>query len=78
MDMKDNNDFIHMITTSLLGALTGLFAGLMLGLLIQGITLVLPGSSMMEDGPQLIAPFLGMGFGTLVGAILGGMLALKK
>lgn len=63
---------------ALAGALLGLVTGLVFGLLIQLITSFLPSFNEMGDGPHQIAAFLGMGFGTLVGALLGGVVGLKK
>lgn len=77
--MFHNNDpFIRMTAHALAGGFLGLVAGLLFGLLIQLITSFLPVFSMMEEGPHQIAPFLGMGFGSLVGALLGGAVGLKK
>ncbi|NQV90526.1 hypothetical protein HQ487_03925 [Candidatus Uhrbacteria bacterium] len=74
---KQENDFLNMLRDAVGGAVAGLITGLVLGIAIQFISyIVLPIE--FRDGPQVIAPFLGMGFGTLVGAILGGMVSLKK
>ena len=59
------------------GAIAGLIAGLILGVAIKYITLVILPSE-FQCGPEMFAPFLGMGLGTLVGAILGGVAGLKQ
>jgi fructose-specific phosphotransferase system IIC component len=66
-----------MSTHALLGALLGLIAGLVFGVIIQYINTYVT-LAPDSDGPHVIAPFLGMGFGTLVGAILGGLVGLKQ
>ena len=72
------NVFIQMVANALLGASLGLIAGLVFGFIIFFIGDVLPPFGGGGDGPQQIAPFLGMGCGTLVGALLGGLVGLKK
>jgi uncharacterized membrane protein len=76
--MLHKHAFIEMVKSSLLGAIIGLIAGLLLGLIIQAISSVTLPLSMMMSGPQVMAPFLGMGFGTIVGALLGGAVSMKK
>jgi len=74
---KQISPFLNMLRDSVGGAIAGLIAGLILGLAIKYITLiVLP--EMFEGGPEVFAPFMGMGLGTLVGAILGGFAGLKQ
>ena len=71
------NLFIRMAANALAGASLGLIAGLLFGLTIGFISyFVIP--SFSGDGPHQIAPFLGMGCGTLVGAFFGGLVGLKK
>jgi hypothetical protein len=74
---KIPSPFINMLRDAVGGAVAGLITGLVLGLAIQIITLLL-NPMMIEDGPGVIAPFLGMGLGTIVGAILGGIAGLKN
>lgn len=67
---------INVIKSALIGAFAGLVSGLAFGLLIWFVTLLL--SSSLEMPPRQLAAFLGMGFGTLAGAIFGGMVGLKE
>ena len=70
------NIFIRMASNAIAGAALGLIAGLLFGFIIRFIsTMLMP---VFAEGPQTIAPFLGMGCGTLVGAFLGGLVGLKK
>ena len=70
-----SNPFIRMASYAILGAFLGLIVGLVLGIIIGFITdLTFSGS----EGPQDLASFLGMGFGSLIVAILGGFVGLKK
>ncbi len=65
-----------MVANALAGATIGLIAGLVFGFIIRFISDMIP---LIEgDGPEQIAPFLGMGCGTLIGAFLGGLVGLKK
>lgn len=68
---------IKIINKSLTGALAGLFSGLVFGLLIWTLTSLLSDGSMAEPPIQLAA-FLGMGAGTAIGAVLGGVAGLKN
>ena len=75
--VKQISPFLNMLRDAVGGAIAGLIAGLILGLAIKYISIIiLP--DVFEEGPQVIAPFLGMGLGTLVGAILGGFAGLKN
>jgi hypothetical protein len=67
---------INVIKSALIGACAGLISGLAFGLLIWFITLFV--SASIEIPPRALAAFLGMGFGTLSGAIFGGMVGLKE
>ena len=67
---------ISVIKSALIGAFAGLISGLAFGLLIWLITFLV--SSSLDMPPRALAAFLGMGFGTLAGAIFGGMVGLKE
>ena len=68
---------INIFKNALAGALAGLISGLIFGLLIWAITLVV--SNTLDDmPPRALAAFLGMGFGTLAGAVFGGLVGLKE
>lgn len=66
-----------MASNAMAGALLGLFAGLLIGIFIRFIGGMFPPFA-SQEGPHQIAPFLGMGFGTVIGALLGGMVGLKN
>lgn len=70
------NKLSNVIKGCLAGAFAGLLSGLVFGLLIWGITLLI--SSSGELPPVEVATFLGMGLGTLVGALFGGYVGLKE
>jgi uncharacterized membrane protein len=71
--------FIRMSAHALAGAALGLVAGLIFGLIIQYISVqFIPSELATDDGPWAVASFLGMGFGTLVGALMGGFSGLKR
>lgn len=71
------NPFVQMTAHAFAGALLGLIGGLVLGLVIQGISnFMIPTD--LGDGPWQVAPFLGMGFGSVIGALLGGLVGIKK
>ncbi|MBI2473328.1 hypothetical protein HYV70_02125 [Candidatus Uhrbacteria bacterium] len=72
------NLFIRMVANALAGASLGLIAGLVFGFIILFISSYALPPFLEGDGPQQVAPFLGMGCGTLVGAFLGGLVGLKK
>ncbi len=74
---KQISSFLNMLRDAVGGAIAGLIAGLILGVAIKYITLVILPSE-FQGGPEMFAPFLGMGLGTLVGAILGGVAGLKQ
>ena len=70
------NRLLSVITKILIGAFSGLLVGLTFGLLIWLITLLV-GSS-LDMPPREVAAFLGMGFGTVVGAVFGGLVGLNE
>ncbi|KKW30898.1 MAG: hypothetical protein UY72_C0001G0010 [Candidatus Uhrbacteria bacterium GW2011_GWD2_52_7] len=76
--LKHQNPFVQMAAHAIAGSLLGLVAGLVLGLIIQGISGLLLPFEDIGDGPWQVAPFLGMGFGTFLGAILGGLVGMKR
>lgn len=74
---KQQDRLMPVVHHAIGGAVFGLIAGLVLGLAIQAISwFLLPVD--MSEGPHIIAPFLGMGFGSMLGAIFGGMAGLKE
>jgi len=62
---------------SLSSAVVGLVSGFLLGYLIYGVGYLLYPQDISE-GLYYVAPFLGMAFGSVIGAILGGVVAIKK
>ncbi|MBI4592077.1 hypothetical protein HY733_01365 [Candidatus Uhrbacteria bacterium] len=74
---KKFSPFLNMLRDAIGGAVAGLIAGLILGVVIKYISIIIE-PDMFKEGPQVIAPFLGMGLGTLVGAILGGFAGMKE
>lgn len=74
--MAKSSSFLNVLRDAVGGAIAGLIAGLILGLAIKYISIIL--LPFEGEGPDMLAPFLGMGFGTLVGAILGGLAGLKN
>lgn len=73
---KSSSSFLNVLRDAVGGAIAGLIAGLILGLAIKYISIIL--LPFDGEGPDMLAPFMGMGFGTLVGAILGGLAGLKS
>lgn len=82
-----NNSFVNMAKQGILGAIFGLFAGEILGILIYFIQFLLvlgtnqvqPGSADMLFFPSATIPAgLGAGFGAVIGAIFGAISALKE
>lgn len=73
---KTPTPFLNVMRDAVGGAVAGLIAGLILGYAIMIISFLLNPAA-FEQGPGSIAPFLGMGLGTLVGAVLGGLAGLK-
>ena len=74
---KKADPLTKLIHRSLISALVGLASGLGLGLIIWGITSALSSSPDFGLPPIEMAAFLGMGAGTVIGAILGGISGLK-
>lgn len=73
------NPFVNMVMHAFLGAILGLVGGLVLGLIIQGVNgLIITPAMGSDDGPWQVAPFLGMSFGSAIGAVLGGLFSSKK
>jgi hypothetical protein len=74
------NPLFEMMKDSVLGALGGLVTGFVLGSLINLVSVLLYPNFSGVSGAQLLFPgaFLGMGFGTVIGGILGGFVAIKK
>lgn len=75
--LKHPNPFVQMVAHAFAGAVLGLVAGLILGLIIQGINSLMVAAD-MGDGPWQVAPFLGMSFGSVIGALLGGLVGTKR
>lgn len=73
---KSSSPFLNMLRDAVGGAVAGLIAGLIFGIAIKLISMIL--LPLEGEGPDVLAPFLGMGFGTLIGAVLGGMAGLKN
>ena len=97
--MKNENDvFVRVISESLAGALIGILAGAVLGMLIWGLQIPLnwlnhllepaqwlaDGKGQMMYGQPTLWPnasfpeSLGMAFGAIIGAIMGGKAAFAK
>lgn len=71
------NPLIRMAASAFAGAMLGLIGGLILGFIIQYISSFLIPTD-LEDGPWQVATFLGMGFGSTIGAMLGGFVGIRK
>lgn len=69
-----------MVLGALLGSLLGVFSGLVFGLLIAWITTYISHSTgRVNDAPPFAAiTFLGMGAGTIIGAIFGAIYSNRK
>jgi len=75
--INHSDPFIRMAANAFMGAIFGLVGGLVLGLVIQYVsTFLIPAN--LGDGPWQVAPFLGMGFGSAIGAMLGGLVGIRK
>ncbi len=71
--------FGKMLIGSIGGALLGIAFGLILSLLIAWISIRFSAPDFQGPGSEYsLTVFLGMGAGTIVGAILGGIAVLKK
>lgn len=77
-----NDLFINVIVKTLIGAVLGIAAGFMLGIVIYGfstlIPLIIPGSNGSPSDAGGIFPILGMCFGALFGAMFGGHVAFRS
>lgn len=78
--MKSHDSFLSVVYYGSLGAFAGLLAGLVFGLIIYVVlSLTLPVSVMGGDMmPIPMILMLGMGWGTLIGGIFGGVVGLQK
>lgn len=77
--MKLKDPFFQMVVQSLFGALLGLVAGFVFGWIMYGVgSLFYYTDEQFRMGVYYTAPFLGMGAGTLVGAIMGAMISIRK
>lgn len=83
----ENRPFTRMTAHSLMGAVSGMVFGFLFAMLIAFIAnkvgvytapAVPTYPTSTDVMPYNFAAFLGMGFGTLVGAIMGGVSANKK
>lgn len=74
------NPFIRLIAYGLAGALAGIIGGFLLGLGIWALQLIVCELDTRANCGGLInvATFLGSGAGAVIGAIFGGIVALKK
>ena len=75
--MHHQDPFIRMASHAVAGAFLGLLFGLLIGLIIFAVGGVIPPFAGGE-GPHQIAPFLGMGFGSFLGALFGGTVGIRK
>ncbi len=76
--MKCKHDsLLKLMAYALISAVVGLVSGFLLGYLIYGIGFLFYPEEISE-GLYYGAPFLGMSFGTVIGAVLGGLVAIKK
>lgn len=71
--------FVKVVTNILIGAVIGILAGFALGLLIWGLnSIVVIQENVGNEAPAQLYTMLGMGWGAVVGAIFGGIIALKE
>lgn len=77
-DHKD--PFVRLLIYGLAGAVAGLLGGFVLGLGIYGLQAIVCSINLNYGCDEFvhIATFLGSGAGAFLGALLGGILALKK
>lgn len=68
---------MQLMCYALSSAFVGLISGFLLGYLIYGIGYLFYPADISE-GLYYVAPFFGMGLGTTIGAVLGGIVAIKK
>ena len=75
--MKFKDPLTKLAIYSILTSIMGIFAGLILGALIMMISL-----NFLFIGEAIdfimMAPFFGMAWGAILGAVLGGIVGLKK
>ncbi len=75
---KRSTKFVRMIGYATLGSLFGLVLGFVLGVVIVEVSsLVATPGPYSEGVPMEMGTFLGMGFGTIIGAIFGGSVGHK-
>lgn len=72
-----HNALVKLMAYSLISAVVGLLSGFLLGYVIYGVSLLFY-PPQISEGIYYGAPFLGMAFGTAIGAVLGGIVAIKK
>ncbi|MFC1599608.1 hypothetical protein ACFL3T_01100 [Patescibacteria group bacterium] len=72
--------FVRLVIYGLAGAIAGLLAGFVLGLGIWGLQYLVCfiDANLNCNGIMNAATFLGSGAGAFLGALLGGLSALKK
>jgi hypothetical protein len=75
--MKFKDPLTKMAVYAILTSIMGIFAGLLLGslILVISINLLFIGEALEFI---MMAPFFGMVWGALIGAVLGGIVGLKK
>ncbi len=81
MCLEKASPFTRMIMGALGGTILGIAFGLGFSFLIAFIAKQFASPQMMINGPLVdyeVPSFLGMGFGAIVGAVLGGTHANKK
>ena len=79
--MNDTKVFKFVIRDGLLGAIIGLFAGLVLSIVIYSVLVFaekMIGNSHVDGDLSNVVLMLGMGWGAVLGGIFGGITALKK
>lgn len=83
MCLEKASPFVRLLVCSLVGIVFGIIFGLLFGLLIGWISNHFATFPLFGGGPEQAAEysipaFLGMGFGAIIGAILGGLQANKR
>lgn len=76
--LKKKDPFLSAILHGLLGAVIGLFSGLVLGILIFWIGNAMSFLDEEVVGLYNAAPFFAMGCGSILGSLMGGLAGLKK
>lgn len=69
--------FLCMVVEGLLGAVIGLVGGFLLGWVMYGIGRLFYAEDMMMPMYYSL-PLAGMAFGTLIGAVMGSIVSIKK